>query len=73
MVPLDHGEGRRAEEDRRQEPDDPDHLAVGHQAPDLLGYHRVLHAPLPYASIRPSQLKRAVAFYEEKAVRMLSR
>ena len=31
-----------------------------------------LHAPLPYASIRQPQLKRAGAFYEEKAVRMLS-
>jgi hypothetical protein len=25
-----------------------------------------------YASIRPAQLKRAVAFYEDKAARMLS-
>jgi hypothetical protein len=29
------------------------------------------HAGL-YMSIRPPQLKRAVSFYEEKAVRMLS-
>ena len=38
---------------------------------ELLGHLRIDTTQI-YASIRPPQLKRAVAFYEEKAVRMLS-
>jgi hypothetical protein len=37
----------------------------------LLGHSR-MDTTQVYASIRPPQLKRAVSFYEEKAVRMLS-
>jgi site-specific recombinase XerD len=37
----------------------------------LLGHRRIDTTQI-YTSIRPTQLKRAVAFYEEKAVRMLS-
>jgi len=37
----------------------------------LLG-HACIDTTQVYASIRPPQLKRAVAFYQEKAVRMLS-
>lgn len=37
----------------------------------LLGHQR-LDTTQIYTTIRPQQLKRAVAFYEEKAVRMLS-
>ena len=37
----------------------------------LLG-HRRLDTTQIYASIRPAQLKRAVAFYEDKAARLLS-
>lgn len=37
----------------------------------LLGHRRIDTTQI-YASIRPAQLKRAVAFYEEKAARMLS-
>jgi hypothetical protein len=39
---LDHGEGRRAEEEQRQQPDDADHLAVGEETGDLLGHGRGL-------------------------------
>ena len=41
------------------------------QVRSLLGHARIDTTQV-YASIRPPQLKRAVAFYEEKAVRMLS-
>ena len=37
----------------------------------LLGHARIDTTQI-YASIRPLQLKQAVSFYEEKAVRMLS-
>jgi site-specific recombinase XerD len=37
----------------------------------LLGHARIDTTQV-YASIRPPELKRAVAFYEEKAVRMLT-
>jgi site-specific recombinase XerD len=37
----------------------------------LLG-HRRIDTTQVYATIRPAQLKRAVAFYEDKAARMLS-
>src|SRR5438132_5708065 len=37
----------------------------------LLGHKRIDTTQV-YASIRPAQLKRAVAFYEDKAARMLS-
>ena len=37
----------------------------------LLGHQRIDTTQI-YTSIRPAQLKRAVSFYEEKAVRMLS-
>jgi site-specific recombinase XerD len=37
----------------------------------LLG-HRRIATTQTYATIRPAQLKRAVAFYEDKAARMLS-
>ena len=37
----------------------------------LLGHKRIDTTQI-YASIRPAQLKRAVAFYEDKAARMLS-
>ena len=37
----------------------------------LLGHKRIDTTQI-YASIRPAQLKRAVAFYEEKAARLLS-
>jgi len=38
----------------------------------LLGHQRIDTTQI-YASIRPTQLKRAVGFYEEKARRMLSK
>ena len=37
----------------------------------LLGHARIDTTQI-YTSIRPAQLKRAVSFYEEKALRMLS-
>ena len=37
----------------------------------LLGHARIDTTQV-YASIRPPQLKRAVAFYEDQALRMLS-
>ena len=37
----------------------------------LLGHTRIDTTQI-YATIRPAQLKRAVAFYEDKAARMLS-
>jgi len=37
----------------------------------LLGHARIDTTQV-YASIRPSELKRAVAFYEAKAIRMLT-
>jgi len=37
----------------------------------LLGHARIDTTQV-YTSIRPPQLKRAVAFYEEKAIRMLT-
>lgn len=40
-------------------------------SPASLGHARIDTIQV-YASIRPPQLKRAVAFYEEKAVPMLS-
>jgi len=39
---LDHGEGRRAEEDERQQPDHPDDLTVGQEVLDLCGHRRGL-------------------------------
>jgi len=38
----------------------------------LLGHQRIDTTQI-YASVRPTQLKRSVGFYEEKASRMLTR
>jgi len=46
--------------------DGQEHLAA------LQGLHSRIDTTQVYASIRPPQLKRAVSFYEEKAIRILT-